>query len=102
MAFESKSEMTGALGEHIAQGYVMNNGWRTITGNRDAKYDFVVQMDGNKLETVQVKTFTGNQFAKIVDRSGERLSHNGKTRNSTEYAEHGIDWLVGVTVKDDK
>ena len=39
----------------------------------------------------------GNSIAKIVDRSGEVVSKNGKERESIDYAKHGIDWLAGYS-----
>jgi hypothetical protein len=51
---------------------------------------------GNEIVKVQVKTLTGNSISKVVDRSNEVVCRNGKTRNSLDYAEHGIDWIVGV------
>jgi len=63
--------------------------------SRDSVYDFLVETpDG--IESVQVKTMCGNSITKVVNRSGERVSANGKIRNSIDYAQHGIDWLVGV------
>lgn len=44
----------------------------------------------------------GNSITKIVDRSGEVVSENGKARNSMDYAKHGIDWLVGYRKKDNQ
>ncbi|HAW79637.1 MAG TPA: hypothetical protein DCX27_07945, partial [Balneola sp.] len=57
--------------------------------------DLVVDL-GDRFAKVQVKTMCGNSITKVVDRSGERVSKNGKTRNSLDYAAHGVDWLVGV------
>ena len=42
----------------------------------------------------------GNSIAKVVDRSGEIVSANGKVRNSLDYAEHEVDWLIGVRKSD--
>ena len=99
----NKTEKNGILGELAVKAYIARCGWEWLEGgSRDSKYDLMVVMDDNKTESVQVKTFTsGSTFPKIVDRSGERVSHNGKTRNSTDYAEHGIDWMVGVHLIDD-
>ena len=67
-----------------------------MPSSRDAVYDMVVDR-GNRFETLQVKTMSGNSITKIVDRSGERVSAKGKVRNSLDYAKHGIDWLAGVS-----
>ncbi len=84
-----RSEITVYL-DLIKKGWIVN-----VPSSRDAVYDLVVDR-GGRFETVQVKTVSGNSIAKAVDRSGERVSRNGKTRNSIDYAEHGIDWLAGV------
>lgn len=85
-----RSEITVYL-DLIKKGWIVNT-----PSSRDAVYDLVVDM-GTHFETVQVKTMCGNSITKIVDRSGERVSHNGKTRNSLDYAAHGIHWLAGVS-----
>jgi hypothetical protein len=58
-------------------------------------YDLLVDL-GSEIVKVQVKTMSGNSIARVVDRSNEVVCRNGKTRNSLDYAKHGIDWLVGV------
>jgi len=85
-----RSEITVYL-DLIKKGWIVNT-----PSSRDAVYDLVVDR-GSHFETVQVKTMSGNSITKVVDRSGERVSHNGKTRNSLDYAEHGIHWLAGVS-----
>jgi hypothetical protein len=57
----------------------------------------VVDMGEAGFQTIQVKTMSNNSITKVIDRSGERVSANGKVRNSLDYAAHGIDWLAGVT-----
>ena len=84
-----RSEITVYL-DLIKKGWIVN-----VPSSRDAVYDLVVDR-GTHFETVQVKTMSGNSIARVVDRSGERVSRNGKTRNSLDYAEHGIHWLAGV------
>ena len=83
-----RSEITVYL-DLIKKGWIVNT-----PSSRDAVYDLVVDM-GDHFETVQVKTMSGNSITKFIDRSGERDSHNGKTRNSLDYAAHGIHWLAG-------
>ena len=85
-----RSEITVYL-DLIKKGWIVN-----MPSSRDAVYDMVVDVGGS-FETVQVKTMSGNSITKVVDRSGERVSHNGKVRNSLDYAKHGIDWLAGVS-----
>ena len=84
-----RSEITVYL-DLIKKGWIVNS-----PSSRDAVYDLVVDR-GDHFETVQVKTMCGNSIAKVIDRSGERVSHNGKTRNTLDYAAQGIHWLAGV------
>lgn len=67
--------------------------------SRDAVYDLVADINGS-FQTIQVKTMKGNSITKVVDRSSEVVSQNGKPRNSLDYAEHGVDWLVGYNKAD--
>ena len=85
-----RSEITVYL-DLIKKGWIVN-----MPSSRDAVYDMVVAM-GDRFETVQVKTMRGNSIEKVKNRSWERVSANGKVRNSLDYAKHGIDWLAGVT-----
>ena len=85
-----RSEITVYL-DLIKRGWIVN-----MPSSRDAVYDMVVDV-GGRFETVQVKTMCGNSITKVVDRSGERVSLNGKVRNSLDYAKHNIDWVVGVS-----
>lgn len=85
-----RSEITVYL-DLIKKGWIVN-----VPSSRDAVYDMVVDR-GSYFETVQVKTMSGNSIARVIDRSGERVSHNGKVRNSLDYAEHGVHWLAGVS-----
>jgi hypothetical protein len=79
---------------------IVRRGWHVLEPiSRDAVYDLVVDINGS-FQTIQVKTMNGNSITKVVDRSGEVVSQNGKTRNSLDYAEHGIDWLVGYNKAD--
>ena len=77
-----RSEITVYL-DLIKKGWIVN-----VPSSRDAVYDMVVDM-GDRFETVQVKTMSGNSIT--------RVSHNGKVRNSLDYAKHGIHWLAGVS-----
>ena len=94
--YRDSSNQSGDRSEKTVYLDLINKGWIVCEpSSRDAVYDLVVDI-GAGFETVQVKTMSGNSITKIIDRSGERVSHNGKTRNSLDYAAHGIDWLVGV------
>ena len=95
MTYRDSSNQSGDISERVVSIEIIKRGWHVLEPiSRDAVYDLVVDMDGS-FQTIQVKTMSGNSIAKIVDRSGEVVAKNGKTRNSIDYAEHGIDWIVG-------
>ena len=103
MSYRTTSNQTGDLSEQIFYAEMIRKGWMVLTpSSRDAIYDFVVDMAEDGFVKVQVKTLQGNIINKIVDRSSASVSNNGKPRNSTDYAEHGIDWLVAVDVDKSK
>ena len=97
MCYRDSSNRSGDLSEAIAELEMIKRGWIVSEPvSRDAAYDRIVDLGDNTFNTVQIKTMCGNSIVKVVDRSGEIVSKNGKTRDSIDYAEHGIDWLVGV------
>ena len=100
MTYRDTSNQSGDISERAVSLELVRRGWHVLEPiSRDAVYDLVVDVDGS-FETIQVKTMSGNSITKFVDRSGEVVSHNGKPRNSIDYAEHGIDWLVGYRKED--
>ena len=95
--YRDTSNQSGDLSEALAYADLVGKGWIVLQpSSRDAVYDYVVDRGNMVFETVQVKTMQSNSICKYIDRSGERVSHNGKTRNSLDYAAHGIHWLAGV------
>ena len=95
MSYRDTSNQSGDLSEQAVKLELIRRGWIVLEpSSRDAVYDLVVDR-GRSFETIQVKTMSGNSITKIVDRSGEVVSKNGKMRESIDYAKHGIDWLVG-------
>ena len=100
MTYRDTSNQSGDISERAVSLELVRRGWHVLEPiSRDAVYDLVVDVNGS-FQTIQVKTMSGNSITKIVDRSGEVVSENGKTRNSIDYAEHGIDWLVGYSKED--
>lgn len=98
--YRSTSNRSGDLNQQIVATDLIKRGWIVLTpSSRDSVYDFVVDMGDKIFHTIQVKTMSSNSISKFIDRSGERVSFNGKTRNSLDYAEHKIDWIVGVNKK---
>ena len=97
MSYRDSSNQSGDRSEATVMLDLIKKGWVILTpSSRDSVYDYVVDRGNGKFETIQVKTMSGNSICRIVDRSGEIVSANGKIRNSIDYAKHGIDWLVGV------
>ena len=102
MSYRDTSNQSGDLSEQAVKLELIRRGWIVLEpSSRDAVYDLVVDRGGS-FETIQVKTMNGNSIAKIVDRSGEVVSKNGKERESIDYAKHGIDWLVGYSKKNNE
>lgn len=102
MSYRDLSNQSGDISERFVSLEIIRRGWHVLEPiSRDAVYDLVVDIDGS-FQTIQVKTMCGNSIAKVVDRSGEVVAKNGKTRNSIDYAEHGIDWIVGYNKKTNK
>ena len=95
--YRDSSNQSGDRSEITVYLDLIKRGWIVNTpSSRDAVYDMIVDM-GDRFAKVQVKTLSGNSITRIVDRSGERVSARGKVRNSLDYAQHGIDWLAGVS-----
>ena len=94
--YRHRSNISGDTSELTVQLDISRRGWIvSLPISRDAVYDLLVDL-GDKIVKVQVKTMCGNSISKVVDRSNEIVCRNGKERNSLDYAEHEIDWLVGV------
>ena len=99
--YRDSSNVSGDLSEKMVETFLIKKGWIVLTpSSRDSVYDFVVDLGNKNFQTIQVKTMCGNSIAKVVDRSGEIVSANGKVRNSLDYAEHEVDWLIGVRKSD--
>ena len=99
--YRDSSNVSGDLSEKMVETFLIRKGWIVLTpSSRDSVYDFVVDLGNKNFQTIQVKTMCGNSIAKVVDRSGEIVSANGKVRNSLDYAEHEVDWLIGVRKSD--
>ncbi len=100
--YRSTSEQSGLRSESIAKTFLIEKGYIPLPAPRDCVFDFALckglDPETGKwcFETVQVKTLQGNKLTKIVDRSGDVVSRNGKERNSLDYSEYGVDWLLGV------
>ena len=91
--YRDSSNQSGDMSEQIVRLDLIKKGYIILDpSSRDAIYDLVVDRGNGVFETVQAKTMSNNSITKIVDRSGEKVSANGKTRNSQDYA-HKMDFL---------
>jgi hypothetical protein len=97
MSYRDTSNQSGDLSQQVVKLEIIRRGWIVLEpSSRDSVYDLVVDRGSGCFETLQVKTMCGNSITKVIDRSGEVVSKTGKVRNSLDYAQHGVDWLVGV------
>jgi hypothetical protein len=97
VSYRDTSNQSGDLSQQFVKLEIIRRGWIVLEpSSRDSVYDLVVDRGSAIFETLQVKTMSGNSISKVIDRSGEVVSKTGKVRNSLDYAEHGVDWLVGV------
>jgi hypothetical protein len=98
--YRTKSNQSGDISQLAVQLDLAKRGWITnIPQSRDSVYDLWVDLGDPTPARVQVKTMSGNSISRIIDRSGEVVSKNGKTRNSLDYAKEGIEWLAGYDSK---
>ena len=69
-----------------------------MPSSRDTPYDFIVDLHG-KFAKVQVKKLSkASTLVRRLERGNQKVTENGKVRNTIDYAERGIEWLVGVDV----
>ena len=95
MSYRDTSNQSGDISEISIRLDLIKKGYVVLEpSSRDCVYDIVVDREG-VFETVQCKTMQNNSIAKIVNRSNEVVSKGGKTRNSLDYAKHGVHWLAG-------
>tara|TARA_R100001079_G_C4391296_1_gene127357 strand:+ start:49 stop:498 length:450 start_codon:yes stop_codon:yes gene_type:complete len=107
MTYRDSSNQNGEVAETAARLAIMKRGWQvTSAGSRDSAYDLIIDMQGSndefKAVRAQVKKLSGNMLAKLIDRSGEVVSKNGKPRESTDYAKEGIEWIIGYSLEKEK
>ena len=78
---------------------IIERGWMALTpSSRDSYYDLVVDL-GDRFVRVQVKKLDRNKaMHRVVERGNQRVTKKGKVRNTIDYAELGVEWLVGVDV----
>ncbi len=83
---------------------IIKKGWiPLLPASRDCYYDLVVDL-GDKFVTLQIKKLKKNPrgepaiLPRVVERSNQRVTKNGKVRTERDYAKKGVEWLVGVNV----
>ena len=81
----------------IGRGWIINT-----PSSRDSEYDLLADLGNGVFEKIQVKKMRNHILPRGVWRKGDKVSKDGKNRNSIDYAERGIDWLVGVDVESKK
>ena len=96
MSYRDKSNQSGDISETAIKLDLIKKGYILLEpSSRDCVYDFAIDMGNGVFETIQCKKMQKNSITKIVDRSNEVVSKGGKTRNSLDYAKHGVHWLAG-------
>ena len=97
MSYKHTSNQSGDASQSRARTFLVERGFIVLEpSSRDAIYDCVIDRGDGIFETAQIKTLKGNSLAKRTNRKGETVSKQGKIRNSVDYAEEGIHWLIGV------
>ncbi len=91
------SNQSGDKSETLVIAFLQERGWiPSVPQSRDAVYDLIVDLGNKNFQTIQVKTMKRNGIPKRRKRDFENVSKNGKTRNTINYADHKIDWIIGV------
>jgi len=94
--FRWASEQTCEVTETAVMLDIMRKGWICSKWSRDSIVDLVVDKGAGKYESVQVKSFTGNQIPTVT-----RYEPDGN-RNTSLYKEHNVTWIVGYQKDTDK
>ena len=98
MSYKTDTNMNADIAEDIVSLEIKRKGWYVLTpSSRDSPYDLVIDRNGT-FETVQVKKMKNFTLPRMVGRSNQRTTVNGKVRNTVDYAERRISWLVGVDI----
>ena len=87
--FRWASEQTCEVTETAVMLDIMRKGWICSKWSRDSIVDLVVDKGAGKYESVQVKSFTGNQIPTVT-----RYEPDGN-RNTSLYKEHNVTWIAG-------
>jgi len=108
--YKCSSNQSGDLAESIVIADIIKRGYvPLLPTSRDHIYDILVERNYPKFgapifETIQVKCLRGAWVHTSTRPQGnfERVSVNGKPRNSTSYADYCIAWIAGVDTSSEK
>lgn len=99
MTYKTNTNQNADIAETIVTLEFQARGWMiTDAGSRDADYDHLVDING-KILKVQTKKMTDFKLPRIVERKNQRTTKNGKIRETVDYAERGVDLLIGVDIE---
>jgi len=99
MSYKVNTNRNADYTELLVEASIISKGWIVNKpSSRDSFYDYVVDLGDHNFVTVQVKKVSReNRICRVVRRAN-RVSKNGKLRNPIDYADKGVDWLVGVDI----
>ena len=85
--------------EALVYADIIKKGWiPLLPASRDCYYDLAVDL-GDRFVIMQIKKLDlNNAIPRVVERNNQRVTKKGKVRNTIDYAELGVEWLVGVDV----
>jgi len=102
MTYKTNTNQNGDRAEILVHAEIVEKGWIFLTpSSRDSDYDCVVDING-KFERVQIKKMTEHRLPRMVERKNQRTTKEGKVRNTVDYAERGVEWLVGIDLASKK
>jgi len=92
------------LTELLSMAFVVEKGWMcSQSGNRDSPYDLIADFGNGDFQRIQVKKLSSRgDIKRVINRSNQKVTLNGKIRNSSDYASEGIEWLFAVCVSTKK
>jgi hypothetical protein len=100
MSYKVNTNRNADYTELLAEASIVSKGWIVNKpSSRDSFYDCVVDLGNHNFVTVQVKKVSSSgSISRVVRRDNQKVTKNGKVRNHIDYADKGVDWLVGVDV----
>ena len=94
MTYKTDTNRNADYAEAIVKADLLQKGWIVLTpSSRDSPYDFVVDLGGRFVRLQVKKLNRQGTIHRIVARGNQKVTENGKVRNSIDYAKRGIEWL---------